>query len=65
MRKPTNNTVPALRLPVPEIEDAGAVRFGNSNVTAAFPPLKRPAPEIEDRGTVRMGNSNMTWELPA
>ena len=64
MPKQTTKTLPPVKTPTPAIEDRGAVRYGNGNITAEFPQLKRPGPEIEDRGTVRYGNGNITAEFP-
>ena len=63
MRKPTQETMPTLNLPRPEIADRGIVRFGSSTIAASdLPPLTLPARGIADRGIVRLGSSTITSE---
>ena len=65
-RAPLTTGFPPLREPRPETADRGAVRLGDSCITAVFPPLRQPEPEAEiaDRGTVRLGDPCITAVFP-
>jgi hypothetical protein len=55
---------PTLHRPSPKTADPGAVRLGDTAISAVFPPLRRPDEKTADPGKVRLGDTAISACFP-